>query len=79
LDVKESFEDILYSYYSYSMNGFQNENYLILKGLGSFDNVISEGLKKISLLQIRSGLATAIESEAGATRIISGDDLGHDF
>ena len=61
------------------MNGFQKENYLILKGLGSFDDVISEGLKKISLLQIRSGLATAIEPEAGATRIISEDDLGHDF
>jgi hypothetical protein len=61
------------------MNGFQKENYLILKGLGSFDNVISEGLKKISLLQIRSGLATAIESEAGAARIISEDDLGHEF
>ena len=31
------------------------------------------------LLQIRPGLATAIESEAGAARIISEDDLGHDY
>lgn len=56
---------------------------LTLEELGSandsFNDVISEILKKISLPQIRSGLATAIESEAGATRIISEDDLGHEF
>lgn len=59
------------------------ENYLTLEELGAagdyFIDVISEILKKISLPQIRSGLATAIESEAGATRIISEDDLGHEF
>jgi predicted CopG family antitoxin len=59
------------------------ENYLDLEGLGSagnsFDDVVSEILKQTSLLQIRSGLATAIESEAGATRIFSEDDLGHEF
>jgi predicted CopG family antitoxin len=51
------------------------ENYLTLEELGgasdSFNDVISEILRK--------PLATAIESEAGATRIISEDDLGHDF
>jgi hypothetical protein len=55
------------------------EGYLILEELGGPGNDLSEILKKTSLLQIRSGLATAIESEAGATRIISEDDLGHDF
>ena len=57
------------------------ENYLTLEELGddSYDDIISEIIKKISLPQIRSGLATAIESEAGATRIISEDDLGHEF
>jgi len=43
------------------------ENYLTLEEHGA------------SLPQIRSGLATAIDSEAGATRIISEDDLGHEF
>jgi predicted CopG family antitoxin len=57
------------------------ENYLTLEELGddSYNDIISEIIKKISLPQIRSGLATAIESEAGATRIISEDDLGHEF
>jgi hypothetical protein len=57
------------------------ENYLILEefGDGYYNDIISEIIKKISLPQIRSGLATAIESEAGATRIISEDDLGHEF
>ena len=59
------------------------ENYLTLKELGcagdSFNDVITEILKKKALPQIRSGLATTNESEAdGATRIISEDDLGHD-
>ena len=54
------------------------EGYLILEELGGPGNDLSEILKKTSLLQIRSGLATAIESEAGATRIISEDDLGWD-
>jgi hypothetical protein len=48
-------------------------------GVEFFRNVVLEILWKTSLLQIRSGLATAIESEAGATRIISEDDLGHEF
>jgi predicted CopG family antitoxin len=59
------------------------ENYQSLKGLGgagdSFNDVITEILKKIYLPKIRSGLATTKESGAGATRIISEDDLGHDF
>jgi hypothetical protein len=59
------------------------ENYLTLEELGgagdSLNDIISEILKKVSLPQIRSGLATAIESEAGATRIISEDDLRHEF
>jgi hypothetical protein len=55
------------------------EGYLILEELGGPGNDLSEILRKTSLLQIRPGLATAIESEAGATRIISEDDLGHEF
>jgi hypothetical protein len=57
------------------------ENYFSLEKLGAdfFRDGVSEILRKTSLPQIRSGLATAIESEAGATRIISEDDLGHDF
>ena len=57
------------------------ENYFTLVKLGAdfFRDAVSEILRKTSLPQIRSGLATAIESEAGATRIISEDDLGHDF
>jgi hypothetical protein len=40
------------------------ENYIILEELGgSFNDLISEILERISLPQIRSGLATAIESE----------------
>jgi hypothetical protein len=49
-----------------------------LQELGTSD-VVSEIFKTISLPQIRPGLATAIESEAGATKIISDDDLGHDY
>lgn len=41
-------------------------------------DIIPDTLKELSLLQIRSGLATATESEAGATRIISEDDLAHE-
>ena len=57
------------------------ENCFSLEKLGAdfFRDAVSEILRKTSLLQIRSGLATAIESEAGATRIISEDDLGHEF
>jgi hypothetical protein len=57
------------------------ENYFTLQKLGVefFRDIVSEILGKTSLLQIRSGLATAIEPEAGATRIISEDDLGHEF
>ncbi len=57
------------------------ENYFTLEKLGSdfFRDAVSEILKQTSLPQIRSGLATAIESEAGATRIILEDDLGHEF
>jgi hypothetical protein len=57
------------------------ENYFTPEKLGAdfFRDAVSDILKKTSLRQIRSGLATAIEPEAGATRIISEDDLGHDL
>jgi hypothetical protein len=49
------------------------ENYLALKKLGStgdsFNDVLTEILKRITPPQIRSGLATTKESVAGATRI----------
>ena len=80
LDVKKSFEVILYLLYGYCMHGLCSlttltirESYLIMEGLGGSFNGVA------SLPQIRSGLATAIESEAGATKIISEDDLGHEF
>ena len=66
--------------YGYCMHGLCSlttltirESYLIMEGLGGFFIGVA------SLPQIRSGLATAIESEAGATKIISEDDLGHEF
>jgi predicted CopG family antitoxin len=59
------------------------ENYLSLKELrsagDSFNDVITGILKKTSLHQIRSRLATTNESEARATKIISEDNLGHDY
>ena len=49
------------------------ENYLALKKFGSagdsFNDVLTEILKRTTLPQIRSGLATTNESVAGATRI----------
>ncbi|MBV9176505.1 MAG: hypothetical protein JO297_05660 [Nitrososphaeraceae archaeon] len=81
MNVKESFE-VIFTHH-YHTNGkmskthklttisVSRENYLALKRLGSagdsFNDVLTEILKKTRQLQTRSGLATTNESVEGAS------------